>query len=420
VGAANARRCLDALGLGAVPVGIGRASAKEPPAWRERSEALGWAQLSPASTAQTYLNAVDLLGDSIEKAETSVGVISLGPLTDVADLLERRPDMRSRIAFVLYYGTLPGSPFPGTNSLWDPEAVSKVLDSSVSVAVVSESTGAAMAFDEPLLESVRSLNSAAARSIASSHADGRVLKLVREGHLRIWDEKLPLYLSDMSLGRFQKTVERPWVSTLSAWDDSRARDAYLRLLRDSVLQPREGVVLSFFPADPGMLREDVQPVVSDLISRHGLEEWKAALLTNELHRHLGTYSIVGAKMGIRAREILGAGLDELEVESLAGLKPPLSCLNDGLQAATGASLGRGTIRVDEGSYSAAAVFRKGEKWVKLTLKPEIRERIEAEQAEILKTAGGLSATYFSGVRRVSLKHWLELGRDRIFDETILP
>ena len=60
------------------------------------------------------------------------------------------------------------------------------------------------------------------------------------------------------------------------------------------------------------------------------------VLTNEFHP-TGAYSIIGAKMGIRAREILEAPFDTLRVVSHAGDAPPSSCLNYGLQMATGAS-----------------------------------------------------------------------------------
>ena len=112
-----------------------------------------------------------------------------------------------------------------------------------------------------------------------------------------------------------------------------------------MLPPRATVIMADFPAAPEQLLPDVRELATQIIARHGLEEWKAAVLTSELHRHLGTYSIVGAKMGLRARERFNVALDELRVESRAGLKPPLSCVNDGLQVATGASLGRGTITV---------------------------------------------------------------------------
>ena len=79
-----------------------------------------------------------------------------------------------------------------------------------------------------------------------------------------------------------------------------------------------------------------------------MKEWKIVVLTNEFHEHMGIYSILGAKMGLRAREYFHLGIDELEILSFAGSTPPVSCLNDGLQVSTGATLGHGTITLGEG------------------------------------------------------------------------
>ena len=74
------------------------------------------------------------------------------------------------------------------------------------------------------------------------------------------------------------------------------------------LDERRPVCLKEYPTDPSLFNRNVSPYVNAIIEKHGLEEWKAVLLTNELHRHLGMWSIIGAKMWIRAREILGACL----------------------------------------------------------------------------------------------------------------
>lgn len=166
------------------------------------------------------------------------------------------------------------------------------------------------------------------------------------------------------------------------------------------------------------MQPDVRVWVEKIIATHGLEEWKATLLTNELHRHLGTYSIIGAKMGIRARELLGAAFDEVRVESRAGLKPPLSCLNDGLQVSTGASLGRGTIRVVENQPPAPeAVFIHDDKAIRLRLKQAVIERICADIAAAIQKHGNLTHAYFAAIRALSLRHWAELKRSEIFEET---
>ena len=179
---------------------------------------------------------------------------------------------------------------------------------------------------------------------------------------------------------------------------------------------RRAVVFENFPTDPDLFREDVRPLVGDLLDRHGSEEWSAVLLTNELHRHLGIYSIIGAKMGIRAREILDVSLDDLEVVSFAANEPPLSCINDGLQAATGASLGRGTIRVETTEHTAAAVYIKEKKRLRLEVKKEIIEQIRENISNAIKEFGDLTPAYFAEVRRLSLNCWRDLDRKMIFDE----
>jgi pyrimidine-specific ribonucleoside hydrolase len=176
------------------------------------------------------------------------------------------------------------------------------------------------------------------------------------------------------------------------------------------------VVLRRFPTDSSALREDVAEVAEEILERHGLEEWKAALLTNEFHRHLGIYSLVGVKMGIRARELLHASLDDLRVESHTGLHPPVSCLTDGLQVATGASLGRGTIRVVGDSPAPEAVFFKGGSRLHLALKDEVRNRIRSDVATAEERFGPLTPEYFNEIRRLSIRYWLELDRGKMFEE----
>ncbi len=174
-----------------------------------------------------------------------------------------------------------------------------------------------------------------------------------------------------------------WVFQLVAWDRAAARAVtYLAMLAGpaaEILGGRKAVVLKHYPDQAHLFQEDLRPLVPTIILSHGLEEWQTTVLTNELHRHLGIYSILGAKMGIRARELLSASLDELAVESAAGLTPPMSCFIDGLQVATGASLGRGTIRVPPtNSPVAEAVFTKGTRKLWLQVKAEIRERIRTD------------------------------------------
>jgi len=181
------------------------------------------------------------------------------------------------------------------------------------------------------------------------------------------------------------------------------------------LDERKPVCLKAYPTDPAQFNEFVGPYVTEIINRHGLEEWKAVLLTNELHRHLGMWSIIGAKMGMRAREVLGAPFDELEVISLSGYKPPFSCISDGLQVSTGASLGRATITNTHLGQPEAIFIYKGQR-LRLSVKPEVKAQAGKVIKALSQKYGFQSPQYFHELDRVSVTYWLEWDRKAIFVE----
>lgn len=183
------------------------------------------------------------------------------------------------------------------------------------------------------------------------------------------------------------------------------------------LDEREPVCLKQYPTDPSLFNENVSPFVNPIIERHGLEEWKAVLLTNELHRHLGMWSIIGAKMGIRAREFLGAPFDQLEVISFCGYKPPFSCTNDGIQVSTGASLGRGTI-TNTHLGKPEAIFIYKNKRVLLRIKPEVKKEIGKVIKGLSGKYGFRSPQYFRELDKISVRYWLEWDRKKLFIEDL--
>ena len=156
--------------------------------------------------------------------------------------------------------------------------------------------------------------------------------------------------------------------------------------------------------------------MDSVIAKHGMEEWKASVITNEFHGHLGIYSIIGVKMGIRAREYFNVEKDILKVLSYAGYITPFSCLNDGLQVSTGATLGMNLISVaDNRKPESSAEFTYKNETIRIKLKPEYAEKIAADIAEGIIKFGLMDDGYWKLVRQASLKYWLEWDRNKIFD-----
>jgi len=178
--------------------------------------------------------------------------------------------------------------------------------------------------------------------------------------------------------------------------------------------------LKSFPDQAASYQEDIAPWVDRIVARYGAEEWRCVVLTHELHGHLGVLNVLGAKMGLRARELLNSPPEGLRVVSYAGLTPPLSCFNDGLQIATGATLGRGTIRVETAAPRPAARIASRTASCELQVKGAVMMQIGHDIDSLSAQYGVGSAAYFAAIRELSMRYWDSLDRHEVFTESVKP
>ena len=168
-----------------------------------------------------------------------------------------------------------------------------------------------------------------------------------------------------------------------------------------------------------------QAPASDLVKagipeKYGHEEWAAVVLTNEFHQHVGIYTILGAKMGVRARELLEALPRSVKVSTETGIAPPHSCLVDGLQVALGSTLAQNLIHVPESKTPrTAAVFEYQGKRIRLCLRPEVQQTIADIISNAIAHHGNLTPGYFEEIEAASYRIWAEFDRAVIFDEELL-
>lgn len=101
----------------------------------------------------------------------------------------------------------------------------------------------------------------------------------------------------------------------------------------------------------------------------------------EFHGHLGPYLICGVRMGLLALRLTRSrGYTGLTVTAETGVTPPVSCLVDGLQIATGCTLGKGNIAVLGGGHPQA-LFRTKDQSVVIELRPEWPEKFAQMDGE---------------------------------------
>ena len=408
--AVRVRGLLDSFYHGGVPVGAGRAVNAPAPAWRAHSEEVDWGR----AAADAFPPAQELIAETLENESEKVVFVALGALTNLSDLLQANPALGDRIERVVWYNNR-AEPLFGANYETDSAAARRVLASGVPVAVVSTNPDCPVVVTPALLDSVAAVPTVYARKIAETHRTPPLAQLVGRRHLETWDDLAVVYLFAPEL--FDTRPIGGNVVACSLPDESAAAQAQAEMV--AILRGKpdsESRVFYGFPVRHGLYAQDVIPIIDSAIARHGLSEWRAGVLTNELHGHLGIYATIGVKMGIRAREYFNIGVDDIEVTTYAGHKPPVSCMNDGLQVGTGASVGHGLITVAETeSPRPEARFTFKGKTIRLSLKPEYAGRIRRDVKHGIELYGDLTEPYWQYVRELALQYWLGFDRHEIFD-----
>lgn len=409
--AAKTAALLDSFHHQGVPVGQGRAVGAPEPRWRAHSARVVWGD-APARCG--FPTAGTLIAETIDNEEEKVLFVALGPLTNLHDALRDRPELAGRIQEVVWYNT-QAEPPAGANYATDSLAARSVLESGVPVTIVSANPACPIAVTPALLDSVAAVPTCYARRIADTHNTEPLAALVASQHLQAWDDLAAVYLFAPEL--FAVRQVGPAVRSCVLRNAEAA--AQVQSVLQAVLRGKpdsESRVFYGFPAAEALYAADVAPIVAEAIERHGPVEWRAGVLTNELHGHLGIYATVGVKMGIRAREYFNIGVDDIVVTTYAGHNPPVSCMNDGLQVGTGASVGHGLITVaEEGPVRPEARFSFKGKTIRLRLKPQYARRIAQDVRHGVETHGDLTEPYWLYIRGLALQYWLEFDRHEIFD-----
>jgi inosine-uridine nucleoside N-ribohydrolase len=149
-GAANAAALAEELGA-LVPTACGQSEAvgsghQVPDPWRDASDGLYGLAVSAATAQAEDAGAVDLMARVLAVSDRPVEILALGPLTNLAGLVDTHPELVPRIGRVVMMGgalnaagnvgaaVSPGS--PEWNVWSDPVAAAQVFSSGVPIVMV--------------------------------------------------------------------------------------------------------------------------------------------------------------------------------------------------------------------------------------------------------------------------------------------
>jgi pyrimidine-specific ribonucleoside hydrolase len=374
------------------------------------AHSIRWVSGESSPASESPPEATALILENIALEEMPVDFIALGPLSNLASVLRENAGIQDQVRMIYWYSDAADK--NDFNHTCDPSSARTMLESGFNLNRIS-AAGKQLENLHGFLEGMDTISSSYAQTVRELYTNPAPGFMDHFMATHLADDCVPIYLLYPEHFSTDTTGHQPLRAVSYANSDADLSPPLLAILDSD--QEDTNILLNRFPVDPGLFKEDVAELVPAIIENHGMKEWRIVAITNEFHEHLGIYSILGAKMGLRAREYFHVGIDELKIQTFAGSNPPVSCLNDGLQTSTGATLGHGTITLGEGPVSPKARFTFKNRTIELQVRPDIREKIKTDVGYGVQTYGFDSQEYWSYIRKLALRYWLELDRNEVFD-----
>ena len=260
---------LQRFGHQGIPVGIGNERSGEsdlPAGPFELAEKLSWGEES-LKNAASFPGAVELIKASLGLEEMPVDFIALGPLTNIAEVLQSDPGLEDGIRKITWYSE--GMDKGGLNYEMDPHAARLVARSGYRMDLIN-SGGSMISSLRDFLLALDTIKSDYAKAILDLYKmeDGAVQDHHMGSHLG--DDCIPLYLTHPEHFTVTPLRDDPEKFEIRADGSPGLHLAMLRVL-DSDKEDKS-IIFNLFPVDSKLFEEDVAAISGQVIEKYGLKE----------------------------------------------------------------------------------------------------------------------------------------------------
>lgn len=241
IGARNAQRLLSLAGRTDVPVGFGppkplKGNEHFPALMRFVIDRMMWLKIPKADPSLPIHDSIDLISKILRESKEKVTIAAVGPQTNLASVLIKYPDLKSKIKSVYIMGgalDVPGNIKEiamwkaNTTAEWnffcDPLAVKTVLDSGVPVWLVPLDATNQVPVTRDFMTQLASQAKTRAGEFISSMLNLLVIKMRANETFYLWDPITTACALDSSLAQFEKhsvgvvtEAGREWGRVMSA------------------------------------------------------------------------------------------------------------------------------------------------------------------------------------------------------------
>jgi len=362
---------LESTGTECIPVYRGHDTPHlHPPPWRDVANSLGGVSFPPAREASPLTGTATVLRDLLAAPGGEIDYVALGPLGNLALLGSEYPGSLELIETIWIPVSIDEeNEITSWNLRYDEVSTEKVLSEAPNVVLIDLS-----------IVPEREANGAFSRLEGSSPATRwlnalRSKEEARASHFFLFDEVVAAAVMHPDLLNYEDQAYRSKFTSSGTIGIEPAARGNIRVARPTNAGTVTDILKEYWERSPipcHVRHEDVLP---------------PRVLLKTFHGHLGPYVVLGFRMGRLALRATGStGHFGITAEVHSILKPPASCLIDGIQLGSGCTMGKRNIEVHAFDGPAYAIFEteRGAR-VKISLRDEIpeliRELIEKEGVE---------------------------------------
>ncbi len=211
-GIKNARAILEAMERATIPVACGRETPLQgnhafPNAWRDAME--NFSSLESSNTNVPNENAVDLITRVVEASNAPVTILTLGPLTNLADAFAQNPSLTRKIEMVYSMGgavNVAGNVSNHNAAEWnfyiDPLAAQQVLASDAPLTLVPLDATNRVPVTRAFLEKLNTQQTTRAAQLAKKFLDTQRGE-IENGAYYFWDPLAAVIVTNDAVATFE-------------------------------------------------------------------------------------------------------------------------------------------------------------------------------------------------------------------------
>jgi len=399
---------LNSLGHQGIVTSQGIITKKQVTRARALAQAVPWGE-EPLSYRQPP-EVKELLVKTIEQQTKPVEVICLGPLTNIANAILMKPSIKSKIGRIIWFDQCQ-SMISWSNYGMDCLSADYLLGTQIPIyrIIAGEEK---VPITPSYLEELGAMESRYAQSIFRTHQHDSIQKRAENKELKVWNDMAPMFMYYPDL--FEK--DTTFADSLGHVMKVRNADTLLSRIKEHLAMENSlaGVTFKSFPMDTSLYRQDLRSLSKQLIPKYGIQEWRAGVIAAELHGHMNLATLVGVKMGVRMMEYFRALPGELEIISYLNPSPPLSAINDGIQAACKATPGNGKLQINNSHSQPRALATYHGRQVEIIMKKEPLNKLQEAMEKLNINHSPHTPSYRKALRDRTLHYWQEWDRKDMF------